>query len=340
MPPERDPSELEPARRTEARPATVAVTGASGNIGSALVRRLAGDRRVTEVRAIARRPPGGPPHPKVRWTAADVVRDDLSQAFRGADAVVHLAWRIQPSWDVEAQRAVNVDGSEQVFRAAAAAGAAIVHSSSVGAYAPGPKDPPVDEAWPLGGHPDHPYSVHKAEVEAVLDGVAATHPELRVVRMRPALVVQPGAGQELRRYFLPRHLPFGLLRASLVERLPVRFQVVLADDVADAFARAALGSASGAFNVATDDVIGARQVSWLAGLARPLASATWRAHLQPVDPGWVTLIFRSPLLDASRARSELGWQPTCSGAEALRAGLAGVRSPPDPASPALTGDPA
>ena len=222
-----------------ARGSTIVVTGASGNIGTALLRALQDDERVAEVRAVARRIPDGPPHAKVRWHAIDVVDGDLTGVCDGADAVVHLAWRIQPSWDEAAMAAVNIVGSTRVFEAAARAGAAIIHSSSVGAYAAGPKDRPVDESWRLGGRSSHPYSAHKAEVEGVLDGVAARHPDVRIVRIRPSLVMQPAAGQELRRYFLPRHAPFRAARAGLVQHLPVRFQVVHADDVARAFAAAA-----------------------------------------------------------------------------------------------------
>lgn len=318
----------------------MAVTGATGNIGRALVHRLVADDRVGEVRAVARRLSQEDLGPKVRWFSVDVVDGDLSRAFDGADVVIHLAWRIQPSWDVDAMHAVNVIGSERVFAAAIEAGAAIVHSSSVGAYAAGSKSELVRESWPLGGRDEHPYSRHKAAVEAALDRVGARHPAARIVRMRPALVMQSAVGQELRRYFLPRHLPFAALRAALVQRLPVRFQVVHADDVAAAFVEAALTDASGAYNLATDDEIGGRQIDQLAAVLRPLAAAAWRVHAQPVDPGWITLIFDCPLLDATRAREELGWSPTHSGAAALDAGLRGIRHPPPPATPALEGNPA
>jgi len=317
-----------------ARRQVVAVTGASGNIGTALLRRLVPDPRVGEVRAIARRPPDEA-RPEVRWIAADITADDLAEAFDGVDAVVHLAWRIQPSWDVAAMERVNVEGSRRVFEVAARAGAAIVHASSVGAYGPGPQDRLVDESWPLGGHPGHPYSLQKARVEGLLDVVEDAFPGTRVVRMRPGLVFQRAAGQEVRRYFLPRHTPGFLLQPALVQQLPVRFQAVHADDVAAAFAEAALGDRHGAFNVATTDPIGRPTVGALEHLARPLAALSWRAHLQPVDPGWVRLVFRCPLIDPARAQAELHWRPAHSGAEALAEGLRAMAEPPAPASDAL-----
>lgn len=318
---------------------TVTVTGASGNLGWSLLDVLAADDRVDEVRAVARRPPEHDHRAKVRWFGADVARDDLDAALVGSDVVVHLAWAIQPSWDLDALHRTNVDGSTAVFRAAVAAGVeAIVHASSVGAYAAGPKDRTVDETWPIGGHEGHPYSLEKAEVERLLDELEVLHPHVRVVRMRPALLFTARSGLELRRYFLPR-LPGvpAALRPALVDRVPSRFQVVHTDDAARAFATAALTEVRGPFNLATDDVIGTGPVTALEGPARLAASATWRLHAQPVDPGWVTLVFRSPLLDATRARAELGWAPTRSGHDALADGLAGIRTTRTAPTPALTG---
>ena len=327
------------SERAAAGATTVAVTGASGNLGTSVLSVLAADERVGEVRAIARRVPEGDHPPAVRWTAADVTDDDLRPALEGVDAVIHLAWRIQPSWDVAAMRRTNVLGSQRVFTAAVECGAgAIVHASSIGAYGPGPKDRMVDESWPLGGHPGHPYSEHKAEVEALLDDVERDNPDLRVVRMRPALLFKREAGEELRHYFLPRHLhPRAVLRAGLVDRAPTRFQVVHADDAARAFVAAALGDVRGPFNLGTDDMIGGRPRRRVEDIARPLADLSWRLHAQPVDPGWVTLVFRSPLIDASRARTELGWEPRLTGHQALEDGLAGIRRHPRGGTPALRG---
>ncbi len=119
----------------------VVVVGATGNVGTSVLRALGGDDRVDELVGVARRLPALE-LPKTAWEAADVERDELVPLLRGADCVVHLAWRIQPSHDVAALRRTNVDGSARLFRAVAEAGVpALVHASSVGAYSPGPKDP-------------------------------------------------------------------------------------------------------------------------------------------------------------------------------------------------------
>src|SRR5215210_7293781 len=100
----------------------IVVTGASGNKGTSLLQALERDDRVEEIVGIARRRPTWAT-PKTRWVVADVTVSPLEPLFAGADAVVHLAWLIQPSRDERALSAVNVDGSRRVFEAAAAAGA-------------------------------------------------------------------------------------------------------------------------------------------------------------------------------------------------------------------------
>src|SRR3954453_9740341 len=178
----------------------VVVVGASGNIGTSVLAALQGDERVESVVGIARRP--ARPDGKTTWLSRDVTKDDLAPDFEGADAVICLAWLIQPSRRLGELHATNVDGSIRVFEAAARAGVpALVYSSPVGAYSPGPKDRAVDESWPTDGIESSFYSSHKAEVERVLDGVESRHPEMRVVRIRPALVFKREAASEIRRYF-------------------------------------------------------------------------------------------------------------------------------------------
>src|SRR5881398_890721 len=100
----------------------IAIVGATGNVGTSLLEALRGADEVDEIVAIARRPATFD-DPRVRFVAADIVRDDLGPALAGADVVVHLAWLIQPSRDAAKLHAVNVDGSRRVFAAAARAGA-------------------------------------------------------------------------------------------------------------------------------------------------------------------------------------------------------------------------
>src|SRR3954452_10142700 len=123
----------------------VVVVGATGNVGTSVLHALPPDPAVDAVLGVARRLPSMS-FAKTDWAAADITGGALEPVFSGADAVVHLAWLIQPSRKLDVTRATNVDGSARVFRAAAKAGVrTLVYASSVGAYSPGPKDRAVDE---------------------------------------------------------------------------------------------------------------------------------------------------------------------------------------------------
>ncbi|HVX33101.1 MAG TPA: NAD-dependent epimerase/dehydratase family protein, partial [Solirubrobacterales bacterium] len=217
----------------------VVVTGATGNVGTSVLAALGRDQQITEIVGLARRVPESLSLPKVRWHQADVTVTPLAPVFEGADAVVHLAWAIQPSHDEPTMERVNVLGSQRVFGAAAQAGvAALVYASSVGAYSKGPKDREVEESWPTDGIPTSPYSRHKARVERLLDDLAAGS-RMRVVRLRPGLIFKAEAASEIRRFFLGPLLPNFLVRPRLIPFVPdvpdLRFQAVHADDVGDAY---------------------------------------------------------------------------------------------------------
>src|SRR5215218_4411092 len=237
----------------------VVVVGATGNVGTSLLDALADEPAVESVLGIARRPPALE-LPKVEWAQADVSRDDLGPYVRGADCVVHLAWKIQPSRDPGALRATNVHGSSRVFLAVAGAGVpALVYASSVGAYSPGPKGRRVGEDWPTGGIPSSLYSRHKAEVERILDHFERDRPETRVVRMRPALIFKREAATGVRRLFAGPLLPSPLVRRELIPFVPdvprLRFQAVHSLDIGEAYRLAIVSDAHGAFNVAADPVL-------------------------------------------------------------------------------------
>src|SRR3954467_13516344 len=193
----------------------VVVVGASGNVGTSGLHALVGDPGVDSVLGVARRLPAIN-FPQTDRAAPDITRDSLEPLFAGADAVVHLAWLIQPSRKLDVTRATNVDGSARVFRAAGKAGVgALVYASSVGAYSPGPKDRAVDESWPTEGIETSFYSRHKAEVERILDEFETQHEHMRVARLRPGLIFQRDAASEIRRLFAGPFLPNALVRRSL-----------------------------------------------------------------------------------------------------------------------------
>jgi UDP-glucose 4-epimerase len=307
-------------------------------VGTSTIEALGRADEIESILGLARRIPAWQP-PKTEWAKADIVTGDLVQHLRGADAVIHLAWLIQPSRDQGELRAVNVDGSKRVFEAVATAGVrSLVYASSVGAYSPGSKDRAVDESWPTQGIPTSFYSRHKAEVEGILDRFEAAHPSVRVVRLRPALIFKGDAAEEVRRLFAGPFLPSFLLHPRLIPFVPriagLRFQAVHSLDVGEAYRLAVTGDAAGSFNLAADPVLGpdelgealdARAVPVPAGAARALTWATWQLRLQPTPPGWLDMALQVPIMDTNRAQAEWGWRPRHGSVEALLELLEGMR---------------
>jgi UDP-glucose 4-epimerase len=329
----------------------VVVTGATGNAGTSTVQALSGSPAIDEIVGLARRQPTWAP-PKTSWVEANVLTADLAAIFEGADAVIHLAWAIQPSRDAVTLERINVEGSRRVFEAVAAAGVPkLVHASSVGAYSRGPKDRKVDENWPTEGTPTSFYSRHKVAVERELDRFEADNPKTRVVRLRPALIFKDEAATEIRRLFVGPFLPNFLLRRGLLPALPrvdrLRFQAVHSEDVGRAYLRAVLADVEGAFNIAAEpplspeemaERIGVRSFPVPARVVRRLADLSWRMRLQPTPPGWLDMALNVPLMSSDRAREVLDWEPRYSGVDALEELLAGMREGHGAKTPPLQAD--
>src|SRR5919197_1591005 len=326
----------------------VVVLGATGNVGTSVVRRLCADERIEKVIGVARRP-GGLKLAGLEWQKADIRTTDLATLFGGADVVVHLAWIIQPSHLPEVLRSVNVEGTRRVLDSVGRARVpALVYASSVGAYAPGPKDAAADENWPATGVSTSSYAQHKAQVERDLDAFEREHPDVRVVRLRPGLTFKRSAANEIRRYFLGHIVPTRLIHPRMVPFIPevprLRFQVVHTDDVADAYVRAVTRDASGAFNVATDPILDPAELGRILGAAplrvpvrmlRMLIWSSWRARLQPTSEGWLDMALSVPVMSTERICTELGWRPSRDAASTLLELMEGLRARSSLPTPAL-----
>ncbi|MCZ2836875.1 NAD-dependent epimerase/dehydratase family protein [Modestobacter sp. VKM Ac-2985] len=319
---------------------TVAITGASGNVGTAVLRALA-DSGVAEVRGLARRrPPEEEPYAGVRWFRADLGSADseavLAEFLDGVDAVVHLAWALIPDREPDVLHAVNVEGTRRVLSAAGAAGVRhVVHMSSIGTYAAGPQTHPVREDWPATGVPSSQYSRQKVQCEQFVQDFDAAHPDTTVSVTRPTLVLQPDAASEIGRYFLgpvffpaARALP-GAVAKLLPLPLPSSLHLgfVHADDVADAIARILDRRAPGAFNLSAPPnfdadglagALGVRRVPVPAPVLRTGMQAAFLARLLQIEPGWLDLGLGVPPLDTTRARTELEWVARHRGGDLLR----------------------
>jgi nucleoside-diphosphate-sugar epimerase len=326
----------------------VAVTGPTGTFGHGFVPLLQAEPRIARVVGIARRPfdPASLGWSKMEYRQGDV-RDAgaLTDAFSGTDVVVHLAFMITGNAPAATIRAINVDGTLNVFRAAREAGVSrFVYASSVAAYG-FHRDNPVGmkEDWPV--RPAHRlfYAREKAELEHLLSDEAAASgegPELYL--LRPPIVLGPHAmgAKDL----LPAPIATGGGRAlGLLQRLPIplptlapniQLQLIHEDDVGQALLKCVLAEGPpGAYNIAGDGVLSGADVARELGLApipipgRFVQTAARVASRFPMPPflppaaEWVEAVSHPAIMDTSKARQELGWSPRYSGIEALRATL-------------------
>ncbi len=311
----------------------VAITGPTGTFGFGLIPLLESDERVDEIIGIARQPfdPAAHGWSKLIYRRGDVRNaDQLAEAFTGVDVVVHLAFAITGSHKDPATAAINVEGTLNAFRAAAAAGAKrFDFASTISAIG-------FDRAMPIGVTEDWEprpvkyfhYARQKADLERALAELNAEHPgiSLYVLRtpgvMGPHIVGHKGSDrgfQRLRRVIdRNRKLPFRI-------PLPVpRFhtQAIHEDDVGSAFLQCIIGAGGpGVYHICSDGVISSEDIARIMGF-RPIpfgqrvlyrvmggvAAASGTRYIP--DFAGVAELYSNPLIvDATKARKELGWTP-------------------------------
>jgi UDP-glucose 4-epimerase len=317
---------------------TVAVTGPTGDLGRAFIRALERSREVGRIIGMARRPfdPAAHGWKRTEYRRGDVLdRASMETLVEGADVVVHLAFIVVKA--SAETRHINVEGSRNVFEAAVAAGAGrLVYASSVAAYGFAEVDGLLTEDLPALGHARHPYSAHKAEVEAALaDALAGGETEAWV--LRPSIVAGPDAPTFVEQARWPDRLPGPLgTFAGAVAVLPdagVAFQLVHHDDVATALRAGVLGRGEpGAYNIAADGEVTVRDLADALGyhtvpmprLAVEAASeVVARLPFLPEEAAWVEALRRPVLMDTSKARRLLKWRPRYDAIQTLELTVSG-----------------
>jgi nucleoside-diphosphate-sugar epimerase len=320
---------------------TVAVTGPTGGIGLGLIRALEAEPAVERVLGMARRPfdPAERGWKKTTYRRGDVLdRGSVEELVQGADVVVHLAFVIMGGH--AESRSVNLEGSRNVFEAAAASGAKrLVYASSVAAYGFHEDNPvPLTEDVPARGTDAHYYSAQKAEVEALLDEILDDS-ELDAYVFRPCIVAGPEALlliENIPYVQMSEKLPDAVLRLldvvpALKPVIPdpgVPFQLVHVDDVASAMTAAVLGKGEpGVYNLAAEGEVTMRDLAaaldWysvpLPELAVDAAAElVARVPFMPAEAQWVNALRTPVLMDTSKARAKLGWTPRHDARETLR----------------------
>jgi UDP-glucose 4-epimerase len=319
----------------------VAVTGPTGDIGRALIRYLDKEPRIESVVGMARRPfdPKKQGLKKFEYRQGDITdRAAIQDLVAGADVVVHLAFLIFGSKD-ETER-VNMEGCTNVFESAFDAEIdRLVYTSSVAAYGFHDDNPEVlTEDVPPRGTEDHYYSAQKARLEEHLDKLATNFPGTEVFVFRPCVVAGPTA------LSLIEKIPY----VQLSEKLPpkamkvmgalpllrpvipdpgVPFQLVHEDDVAQAVTKSILGEGEpGIYNLAGDGELTLTDLAHALGwypLPIPdvavdaTVGVVSRLPLLPTEAKWINAIRVPVLMDTTRARQKLGWEPRYDALETL-----------------------
>jgi len=253
---------------------TVLITGGNGFVGRHLVSAL--QARGDRVRVFAL------PEEDVGWLEqrdVEIFRGDvrdpesLISPMSGTDSVLHLAAMMDVWRTIGDYRAVNVTGTENVCRAALAAGVGrIVHMSSSSVYGM-QLGRPADETFRLRPFRD-PYPVTKAEGDLVVQQMIVDE-HLPAVIIRPDQIFGPGD-----------HLHFGRMAERLAKGKGVvvgkgnnALPFVYVSDLVDGLLLAhdhphAVGQA---YNITNDRPLTQQQL--LDAIAREIGAKAARVHI-------------------------------------------------------------
>lgn len=241
---------------------SVVVTGASGFLARRLIRVLCDDDRVGRVVGYDVREPGMT-HPKFVFDDLDVRDPALQGRLAGIDVLVHLAFVMDPIKDESLMRDVNVNGTQNVLKAAGKAGVRkVVYTSSAVVYGAHPDNRiPLTEDASLRANLDFSYAAHKLEVEYVLREIADEYPKLEMTVFRPAIVFGPDVDNAWS-HTLELPLLFGVR-----DHAPA-LQFVHEEDVAEALAFAVTGDLAGVYNLAAEGSLGVEEMMAIVGRRR------------------------------------------------------------------------
>jgi len=294
------------------------ITGGSGYIGGRLTELLAEREETERILNLDVNPP------QRAWPKTDYVKGDVRD--RGAmrellereqpDALVHLAFLLNPIRDEGRMYDIDVNGTQAVLQAASEAGTDhVLVTSSASAYGAFPDNPrPIAEDWPVRGVADFSYARDKTDADRVCQLWAADHPDRTMTIVRPSIVFGPNVDNYLvRTWERAKFMP-------LIDGVVEEFQLVHEDDVVSALVLLLDGREDGAFNLAGDGTMTWKESGELVGLkSREISMRTvyriysllWRLHAGGVEaPAGNLRFLRYPWLISNDKLKAAGWEPT------------------------------
>jgi UDP-glucose 4-epimerase len=325
------------------------ITGGSGYIGSRLTEILAARDDTEAIVDLDIRPPSRPAS-KSRFVRGDVRDYSQMRELIGReqpDALVHLAFVLNPIRDEARMYDVDVNGTDAVLRAAAGGGTQhVLVTSSATAYGAFPDNPkPIAEDWPVRGQPDFSYARHKADADRICQLWSLQNPDRVMTIVRPSIVLGPNVDNYISRSW--KNAAF----MPVVDGVEQELQLVHEDDVVSAIVGLLDAGAGGAFNVGGDGTMTWKESAEMVGLKtrmmsmralRRIYGAAWALHAPRVEapPGNLSFIRYPWVVSNEKLKSEIGWQPSATTREVFietmyAKGLVATPAVPSPTPPAV-----
>jgi UDP-glucose 4-epimerase len=321
------------------------ITGGSGYIGSRLVELLA-DREDTEQIVITDLRAPSVSRPKTSFVRMDI-RDRGMQGLletEQPDALVHLAFVLNPMRDEQTMYDIDVNGTDNVLQAASRAGTKqLLVASSTTAYGAWPDNPvPLTEDSPVRGMPAYEYARDKTEIDRMCQLWSGRHSDRIMTIVRPCIVFGPNVDNYIIRFFV--NAPF----IPLIDGVDMEFQYVHEDDVIDALTRLLVDRRAGIFNLTGNGTLNLSQAAAIIGLKtrrmpfglyRRIASAMWRMRIPRAEapPGQLDFSRYPWIASNEKIKRELDWNPRYTSREtfeiAIRAKQAQTQAKSSEAAP-------
>lgn len=309
----------------------LAITGSSGYLGGRFIEHVRRQRPTTRILGLdLRKPTSAAPD---EFILADILDEGLSQTVRAfaPDTIVHGAFVFQPMRDARRMRHINVEGTRNVLRIAAAVQPRrLLLVSSATAYGAWPDNPvPMDESRPLRARPELQYASDKTEIERLLAAFAEQHPHIAVSTVRPAIIGGPNMDNYLTRFI------FGMPFIGLLDGRDPPLQLVHEDDVVAAIYEILAHDGRGPYNVGPPDHVSLSELArrtnrrtwrppfWLAYTAAWLAWKT-RLPIHEWPPGLLYFVREPWVVAPVRLQRELGFQFRYSSIETLHQVVEGI----------------
>ncbi|ONI68467.1 epimerase [Kribbella sp. ALI-6-A] len=301
------------------------VTGVSRDAGARCARRLAADPSIETVIGVDVVPPRAELG-RVRFVRADIRNPVIAKVIAGedVDTVVHTGVVATPgsAGGRSSMKEINVIGTMQLLAACQKAPGLrkLVVKSSTTVYGAGPRDPAMftEEMAPRAIHQTG-LSKDAVEVEGYVRGFARRRPDVTVSTLRMANWIGPQTDSPITRYF---ELPV----VPTVLGYDARLQFLHESDGVEAIHHATVEDLPGTFNLAGDGILVLSQA--IRRLGRPVvrlpsftasstAAVVRRARLADFSPDQITFLTYGRVVDTTRMRTEFGFEPRYTTAEAF-----------------------